>query len=303
MRLLDYIFFCRPMLLIPVWTVFLLLFARVERSVGIVFADILALTFFSALTAGAYVINQIFDRESDKLNNKLGFLEPPISIGVNSAWTLYAFVTGSALFYALLFQPSVIACYVAFGALGVLYSAPPLRAKDRPILGWLFNATSFSVIIGWLVFSVANVPEEYYWSFWLDVIALFFAISSAYLLTTIPDVTGDRASGKLTVATELGAIWTLMLGGLCSAAALSLAIVTLFWPLALSAGLSVALIVLAILKEQDSLVLLAIKTPILALTIGAVISFPTYGLFLVALLLLTRVYYSRRWGITYPSFS
>lgn len=301
MRVLDYLFFCRPMLLIPVWTVHLLFRERFQRASEFSQDDLLTALSFTALFSAAYVINQIFDRESDRLNKKLGFLEEPISIGSGSARALFLALSVAPLMYALLLQPSLIFCFATLIVLGVLYSAPPVRAKDRPFPGWLFNAVTYSALLWWGALALSGAAPEDYFNSAPEALAMFLAISATYALTTIPDAAGDVATGKRTMAIALGTHWTLMLAGLFSAASLTLSAVVGFWPLAWSAALALILVFLAIMRREDRFVLLAAKAPILALSVGAVVAFPLYGLFLVALILLTRVYYRRRWNMNYPS--
>ncbi|HMA77425.1 MAG TPA: hypothetical protein VKO43_08955, partial [Candidatus Krumholzibacteriaceae bacterium] len=75
---LDYIFLTRPIILIPVWTFFLLGAYHAtdiaEKSMRnhLLLCGILS---FTALIGAVYIINQITDKETDLANNKL-FLIP-----------------------------------------------------------------------------------------------------------------------------------------------------------------------------------------------------------------------------------
>ncbi|MCK4255704.1 hypothetical protein KAX35_02355, partial [candidate division WOR-3 bacterium] len=75
MHLLDFIFLLRPILLIPVWIIFLLGY---YRAGGTMLGDSRYLMpgfiVFTLLMGAIYIINQIADIETDRINNKLFIL-------------------------------------------------------------------------------------------------------------------------------------------------------------------------------------------------------------------------------------
>ena len=304
MAALDYIFFCRPLLLIPVWTFYLLFVERLYETSLLSFEHIFSITAMTAITAGAYVINQVYDIKTDRINKKLGFFDPPVSLSKRSARALYALLTGAPLFVsAITFRELLIPLIIA-ALVGWAYSAPPLRAKDRPLAGLLFNALPYSAMVWWGV-SVASSgsvaplfrvsAEEA-----LAVAAAFCAVSATYILTTVSDREGDREVGKQTI----GAMLTPKTSSLVSAGfaflALTLAFIGEFWSVAIAAFFATALATVAAVRNSGKTVLLATKAPILILALAAVYRFPWYGVFLVALIALTRLYYRRRFNMVYP---
>ena len=98
MRLLDFIFILRPIILIPFWTFLFLGFYRGAQSQGLdiigflhllkgdsIFNEsaingflpvsILYTTFlYTLLMGGIYILNQIYDLETDRINDKVYFL-------------------------------------------------------------------------------------------------------------------------------------------------------------------------------------------------------------------------------------
>ena len=56
----------------------------------------------------------------------------------------------------------------------------------------------------------------------------------------------------------------------------------------------------ALVVRSQQAVLFAAKRPILLLTLLAGYHYPVYLAFVVALLILTRTYYARRFGMVYP---
>jgi len=70
--------------------------------------------------------------------------------------------------------------------------------------------------------------------------------------------------------------------------------------LAILSALGSLLIIPAIFSRSEKPVLLAAKLPILLLTLLAGYFFPIYFLFIVALLIATRIYYRKRFDVIYP---
>ena len=77
MKTLDLLFAARPMLHIPVWTVFLITLHYHHELTGDSFdwRDLLMIVSLNLVFAGAYYINQVFDVRSDAINKKLGFFK------------------------------------------------------------------------------------------------------------------------------------------------------------------------------------------------------------------------------------
>lgn len=306
MRALDILFFLRPMLLLPVWTVYLLFYGFYFPDQSLSLSFVADLASFSLIMAAAYVINQIFDIETDRLNRKLGFFEPPISLTLTQGWLIYALLNVAALMYAVFARPVLFAPFSVTLVVGVLYSAPPIRAKDRPIPGLLFNGFTYSLLIWSCLAAVRNLEFESLgeWS----VVALesalvgsvFLAISAVYLMTTLPDAEGDQKTGKRTIGVACGARVTSILAAIMVAGALGLSYLIDFWPLMMTAAICLPLFVTAAVRGGARLTLLSAKAPILILTFLAAYENIDYAFFCIALILLTRFYFKRRLGISYP---
>jgi len=76
-KLLDLFFAARPMLHLPVWSIYLVALSYHHNLSGGSFelSDMAVLFGLSLLSAGSFYINQIFDYESDLINNKVSFLQ------------------------------------------------------------------------------------------------------------------------------------------------------------------------------------------------------------------------------------
>lgn len=299
MRLFDFIFFARPMLLIPVWTVFLhyLAFRTEGRFISFYInrAHLLELAALTLIFAGVYVLNQIFDIESDRANDKLYFLPRGI-ITTGSAWWYYVLLSvaglaaaGAAGFNILLIGGAVV-------VLGILYSVPKIKLKDRPYWGLISNGMAYGILIP----VMANFGREFSVA---AIIPYFLAIATGYVLTTIPDREGDRAAGKKTVAVIFGINGALWWGAGLSLAALVAALISHNMELAAISGVTLLWVIYLLISFQTATIMLACKLPIMFLTVAAGIHFPCYLPLLLLTILLTRFYYKRRFGIIYPKLS
>ncbi|MCD6378936.1 UbiA family prenyltransferase, partial [bacterium] len=140
---LDYFFLTRPLILIPVWTFFLLgahhSFAPLEKSINS-FKLLYGILSFTTLIGAIYIINQITDKETDLANNKL-FLIPRKIISVKAAWIEAAILLFLSFFAAIFFlSKGFIIILLLSLLLGLAYSIEPFRFKKRPILDVASNA-------------------------------------------------------------------------------------------------------------------------------------------------------------------
>lgn len=199
-KIFDHISFLRPLLLIPVWTPSLLGFwaGGATHNAGNE-NELLLLTTF--LAVGVYGINQIFDMECDKLNSKhlplaLGFISRTAGWIITVGFFLGALILG-------IFKSFPVALLTIAGIiLGIVYSAPPFRLKDRTYPALISNALGHGALIYLLgfvfaagVFELSSLPRT---------IPYIFAYGAVYMFTTIPDFDGDKKLGKMTFAVVFG---------------------------------------------------------------------------------------------------
>jgi 4-hydroxybenzoate polyprenyltransferase len=303
MKLLDLIFAARPMLHLPGWSIFLVALHYHHQLSGQYFSleDLFVLVGITLLTAGAMYLNQVFDAASDEINDKLGF----ISRGyLGERDMMAAFLTASL-------AGSVIGEFISFVTVGIfvqafalawIYSVPPFRLKDRAFSGMLANGWAF----GWLI-SLAVMPEINLNNAgllgWDIPFYFFYVVAAVHCLTTIPDREGDRATGKMTVAVVVGSRITYGLAALFYLLALVTALLSGFMPLAVLAGIALALIGVNLLGSERIPATMAAKIPILLLTLLAGTFYPAFLVFIIVLVWLTRVYYRRRFNMVYPSLT
>ncbi|MFZ1682918.1 MAG: UbiA family prenyltransferase [Candidatus Zixiibacteriota bacterium] len=304
MKALDWIFAARPLLHLPVWSVYLVALHYHNQLSGERFDryDLLILAVLSLLVSGAYYLNLISDQETDRFNNKLRFLQDrKLTVNQLMAGYLITSIVGVTLSWFVT-KLAFFICLQLF-LFGYLYSAEPFRWKDRPILGLLTNAWTFGFLVSIIVMPNLNFHNAGMLG-WDNPFYFAGAIGGIHALTTIPDMAGDRLTGKRTVAVVFSSRGAALIAVLCLALATYVGFRSGFPVLTWLAGGSTMLAILtAVIPSHRLLLKLAIIAPILALTLYAGVLYPAYLLFIVVLVVATRIYYRRRFAVNYPSFA
>jgi len=301
-RLVDLLFLVRPPLLVASSTFFFVGAISARMASGRDFSFALmpeALPNFLIYVMGiavAFIVNQVFDVESDAINKK-AYLLPSGIVSRRAAAGLLAAICAVLLIISALAGASVRYLIWIGLLLGLAYSVPPLRLKARPVLDLLANVAGFAVVgfaLGWLVY------EPYQPLMWFRMLPYALAMSGIFLNTCIPDEEGDRSVGDRTSCVIFGrdavARAALVLMGLSGLT--GLAVGETLCVMAVAAGLpgfiGVALdpssrtsVVASQFAARFLLVLVCIKVPVLALL--AVLTY-----------LASKSYYARRFGVAYP---
>lgn len=296
MKVIDFIFAARPLSLLPVWSFYLIARDFYFENSNLDRYDYIILVCLTFLVSGAYYINQIYDYQSDLINKKLGFLQSgKISksemVIVYIIISVFAIITG---FKMSLFLGGIF-CLVFI--MGYVYSAPPLRLKDRPISGPLSNGVAYGILVP---LSIPGFAEKTDYLIMIMPTYFFIIVTANYLLTIIPDRDGDAKTGKKTLAVILSDRIILILGIF-----LLLLSLLLVWQmnhlfLIIISSVSILLYINALFFLKINLILLACKFPILLISLLAGYYYPGYLVFLLALIFLTRLYYTKRFGLDYP---
>lgn len=313
LRIGDYVFVTRPLILIPVWSFFILGTRTGRRGAPAPAPDDAALYGFvclSAIMICAYLINQVFDQESDRRNEKGHYLTRGI-FGVRTvvALALAFFVVASLSFQntASLQRPPLVAALV----LALVYSLPPIRLCARPLLDLAANAVGYgglAFVAGHLAVGTSPTAGA------AQSIPYVLLVGATFLHTTILDVDGDRVSGKTTSS---------VLMGVCASAwlALALAVAGTAWALAMTwrgYGDPLPAMLLALTLPAFALGAAALgRTPVdaarrakvssgtvqfatLVVTVAAAAIEPRYLALILPIVVAARYYYRARFGVTYP---
>lgn len=154
-----------------------------------------------------YGINDIFDYETDILNQKKqgyeAVLDPTYRPRMWRAIWLSQLIILPVLYFAQE-QALFLLTFTAFLYTGIFYSAPPIRAKIRPILDGLFNVLYILPAFAWYYLSGGEgFSLVIFLSGWAWCVAM-------HAYSAIPDISADRAAGLHTVATFLGHKYTVV---------------------------------------------------------------------------------------------
>lgn len=265
------------------------------------FSHFFNLTFWVTLLAvsmgsgAVFIYNQVADAPTDRLNNKLliipmGLVKPYEAILWGHLLAAATLATGVFL------GKSILTLFLICGLIGIAYSFPPARWKDRPVMALLVH------IIGggacFLAGALSLVP------FSTDLLAqaapYALAWAGVYTLVSVADSTGDQQTGKRSPAVAWGETRAMKAGVMLIVLAGLVAILFQTVPF-LVAFLPVLPFYLLILKKGRSFLFGPVKWSFLSL--GLVVSFwsPVFALLLVANGLLLKLYYHYRFGMNYPN--
>lgn len=300
--LLDHLFLFRVPLLAPVWTVFLYGAAkgRVSSASGPDFTIPLFVA-FSLLVGSIYIMNQIFDIESDRLNNKL-FILPAGRVRLPTAWTMAVISMVFPVMTAFGYGRIAGSVFLLSAVFGILYNCRPFELKNNASGGLLLNTFGHGFLTfaaGW--FSVAGPQRD----FWLPAVVVSLANGAVYLCTTIVDVEGDKRADKKTFAVRFGKRWTAVTALIMVTGCLvtSLFIDPLRWVLLSTAAVSFPFFIAAAASLKRFIIFKAFKVPVFIFTCCIMVLFWKWY---PALILITfwgaRLYYQKNFNKCYPTF-
>ncbi|MEP7213296.1 MAG: prenyltransferase [Acidobacteriota bacterium] len=166
---------------------------------------IYALYFLLPANLLIYGVNDIFDYETDRLNPKKDGYEELVVPSARGRLIAAILVLNVPLLIAAYFlAPNAVVALAGFLFFSIFYSAPPIRAKTKPIVDSAFNILYvFPGIFAYKMISGSFPP--------LAIIAaagLWTMAMHAY--SAVPDIEADREANVPTVATFLGPRSTLL---------------------------------------------------------------------------------------------
>jgi 4-hydroxybenzoate polyprenyltransferase len=306
-RPIDYLFLMRPAALVPLW-IFYFAGYGLARSVGALpgtaaggplalsSGALFGLLAMTAALAGGYLLNQVVDREGDRLNRKL-FLLSSGAIPLRHVWIQFGVLWALAAAFSLQLPWSFRWIAAASAALCVSYSLPPIQAKARFPLDLVWNGLGFGVLsaaAGWS--AAAPLGPALIGACGCYALAVAGIIAS----TTVPDLEGDRASGQRTTAVAIGERGASLVSLALLAAAALVGAVVRDLPGLLGSAVSLPLLLRAHLTRARADRTTANQVGVAAFAV-AVAARSLYPLILLAAVtILSRAYYSRRFGFSYP---
>lgn len=164
-----------------------------------------ALYFLLPANLLVYGVNDIFDYETDRLNEKKAGYETLVTPERRRRLFLWIAVLNLPFIILAAFELNLFAfaALQTFLFLSIFYSSPPIRAKARPIVDSAFNI--LYIMPGAFAFALVTrslPPAEL-------IIAGGFWTAAMHAYSAIPDIEADTKAGVKTVATKFGAYGTL----------------------------------------------------------------------------------------------
>jgi 4-hydroxybenzoate polyprenyltransferase len=195
------------------------------HSVFSVAAIVFALYFLYPANILIYGINDIFDYETDKLNPKKVAYEALVT--PEEHWPLIFHVvllTFPFLVVGIFFLGAyALAWFGLFIFFASFYSAPPIRAKARPLLDSFFSAGHY-VATGIFGYVVASGDTQISHVLLPFIGGVCWAMAM-HAYSAVPDIAADSTAGLKTIATLLGVRGTIALCVLLYLAATAVAFV------------------------------------------------------------------------------
>jgi 4-hydroxybenzoate polyprenyltransferase len=190
------------LILVPAWAFYSLgaHTHRIPRAVEHTAVIQSAFWCLSGVLACAYVLNQIFDLESDRLNGKGLFLTRRVFRPRTMLLIALAAFAGASLLFQNTHHVQHIPLTVAL-LLALVYSLPPLRLCSRPWWDLAANAIGYgglAYIIGHGALSNDLMPAI------MGAVPWVLLVAGTFLHTTILDAEGDAAAGKHTTTVVFG---------------------------------------------------------------------------------------------------
>jgi len=313
---LDFVFVLRPALMVPLW-IFFAQGARLASHRGWLFETVvfprigewLGLVSITGILGGGYLLNQMVDVETDRLNDKLFFLSRGI-ISMRSAAVELMMVWPASIAVALLLGPAFLWAAVAALAFSVTYSVRPVRAKTRAGMDVLWNAAGFGLVAvlagvaatgaGGPIPAGGSLVRYVSGSMLLSIGSYVAAVAGVTASTIVLDREGDERMGLRTTAVAVGERGTSLAGVLLLAVAAVMGILSRD-PVAVTGSFAaLALAVRAHARRDRASRISANQLGVAAFGLAAACFSPYILVLSGAVVLGSRTYYRRRFGFAYP---
>lgn len=197
-----------------------------------------------------YGVNDIYDYETDIKNQKKSGYETLVQ--PNEQGFLARTISLSTLPFlpTIFFLPTLATlALIGFAFFSFFYSAPPIRAKARPILDSMFNILyACPGFFAYYLTGGENFVLSYVLAAWLWTMAM-------HAYSAVPDISADREAGLETIATKFGFQSTLMLCLICYALSAALSFSALGWLSVVLGTIYVAMMLVSLAARTETGVL------------------------------------------------
>ncbi len=310
MKIFDFLFLARPILLVPVWGFSALGYVhaktiRGESALPLVsegaLTDFIPMLYFSLSVASVYVFNQIADFTVDENNGGFPLL---VRSGINKkhAWAAAFFYGTLSLFLSYLYSIPLSALAGLAIVVGYFYCFPPCYFTGRPFLDFLSNAFGYGIVAfgaGW------HIAGEvlFSMSFANSAFPYVLLMCAGSISSTIPDMPGDQMEGKITTAVLLGGLKAHVLAGLIICAAVLVSIMLKNWIALTGAFAALPFYIAYLISKKKRTQEMSYKIGGGLLMMIAAYAYPVLLIPSLAVLISTWLYFRIRHGVLYPSLN
>ncbi len=190
-----------------------------------------------------YGVNDIFDYETDKLNEKKNDYETLVVPDRRRSLTIAILATNlPCIIAAIIFAPLALPSLAGFLFFAVFYSAPPIRAKTKPFLDSAFNILYvFPGAFAYQMLSGSFLPVS-------QMIAAGCWTAAMHAYSAIPDIEADKEANLKTIASVCGPYLTL---AICAALYLAAAVISFEYLGIVSVSLGFAYVLLMLASVRS----------------------------------------------------
>ena len=145
------------------------------------------------LSGATFIINQIIDKEGDKINKKLFLVADHCS--PKKVEKFYKIVGVIGIIFLLFININLLVCgVILFLSWGSIYNLKPFQWKRKPVLGMLINTIAglMLFISGWSIINTEKTLSDGLYACLISSTPYLLCFTAVSLLTTLPDIKGDK---------------------------------------------------------------------------------------------------------------
>ena len=256
----------------------------------------------SFVCGSTFILNQIADIESDKINKKIFLLNEIIA--PEKALSISKIVNALGFFIVLFIDWLIVfPLLFIFIIWGITYNNKQFNWKGSPWLGLFSNLMcGYLLILCGMIFNRSNIEFHILLVNSIKyIIPFIFAYASIVLLANIPDRYGDEVIDKKTLTVILGDKTTVALATFLCVLSFLVGIY-IREPLSSTASLtSIPFFLFALFRGKRKDVIRAIRYPIFLLNFYVLTIYPLLIFPILIFYYVSKYYYWHRFSIHYPT--
>ncbi len=307
-RFSDYVFLLRPSIMIALWTFYFAGVSMAFKMNGLNYFNnyynagmiIVTLLMYSLLMGSVYVINQIVDIDTDRLNKKL-FILPDGIISKQNAMN-YAIILAIISIGGILIMPHATLVmkwlFLVSFILGVMYSVKPFCLKRRPFVDLINNVIGYGMIA--VIIGFESTGYSFKIEYVQKLLPYIFSMGAIFINTTLMDYEGDKAVNAKTTGVFLGYKKASLLSSILMVFAIISAISLGDKIMIICSIYSLPFFIYNLIKRSQKITDISVKLTAPFLTIILSICFPYFLILNIIVLVSMKIYYRKRFNIKYP---